>query len=290
MRIIQLSSQPNKEDWSKRFVDKKNFDVLYNEDVLIQKPDGSPLMCLLKNVITPEINSLSWNILKKYNPITENRGVASGIKSAPRRKQDGTMSKVHRVPRGWEVISGVIGYFERTIRMPYCHSCSWNAQNPKEFAQLMPLIKRVSDLFKQHVPERWEVQKSYIDKTSPEFVITDTVFTTVTVNKNFRTACHKDAGDLAEGFSCMSVIREGKYLGGELVLPNWRVAANVQMGDLILFDAHEFHGNTQIIPLTKKFSRCSLVYYYREKMVKCLPIDDEVFRAKNRKEGDPLWG
>lgn len=284
-----LAKRLNDQDWSKQFVDDSHYDVCYNEDVIARREDGSILMVLLKNVISREINGAAWSVLNKYNPKTENRSVASGIDAVPRKKTDGTMSSVTRVPKGWEVTSGVIGYFERTLRIPYAHACAWNEQNPDKFQRLLPLVERVNKLFKQHCPEKWRFQKSFVDKTPPEYLIGDSVFTTLTVNKNFRTSCHKDAGDLEGGISCMSVIRKGAYKGAILALPNYRIAADVQMGDLIMFDPHEFHGNTQIIPVTPDAVRCSIVFYYREMMQYCLPPALELKRVQNRKAGDPLF-
>ena len=36
--------------------------------------------------------------------------------------------------------------------------------------------------------------------THPNFRIEDTAFTTITINKDYRTAVHTDAGDYAAGF------------------------------------------------------------------------------------------
>lgn len=87
----------------------------------------------------------------------------------------------------------------------------------------------------------------------------------------------------------MIVIREGQWSGGHLVLPNWRIAVKLDNRDLIMFDAHEFHGNTQIVQLSKKATRCSLVCYYREKMYLCKGADEELQQAKNRKPGQPIF-
>lgn len=272
-----------------QFVDENSYDVLLEEETFVTKPDGSPLVVLLKNVVDLDTNSLAWSALKKLNPKTFNRSTAAGIESAPLKRADGSYSNSMVVPKGWDVISGTIGYFERTARFPYCHPCAWNQKNPEKMAALIPLVDRVSALYKQTLPEKWAFQKTFVDKTPKDYIIGDSIFTTLTINKNFRTSVHKDAGDLPGGFSCLSVIREGGYKGGNLVFPNYRIAANVQMGDLILFDPHEFHGNTQIVPTTPKAQRCSLVYYFREKMIHCMSPVEELQRVKNRKKGDKLY-
>jgi hypothetical protein len=289
VKFIKLSSQPLNKTWEKHFVDDTDYDVLYDEDVYVEKPNGQPLMCLLKGALDPAKISSAWSVLKKWNPVTENRSTASGIESEQRVKKDGTLSSTTRVPRGWEVISGIVGYFERTVRMPYCHECAWNLKHPEKFAKTLPLFQQVSQLFEQHVPNRFEIQKQFAEKTSKDFMIPGTVFTTVTLNKNFRTACHLDAGDLEAGFSAMSVLKEGILKGGNLVLPNWKTGVKLDHGDVIFFDAHEWHGNTQIVPISKGAVRCSMVHYYREKMLGCKSHEEELEIVKNRKPGDPLF-
>lgn len=282
-------SKVREESWAKRFVDEKNYNTLLTEDTFVRKPNGDPLLVLLKNVIPPEINALAWRGLKNYSAVGGMRATASGTYMTPRIRRDGTPSNYSEVPKGWKVNSGIIGAFERTTRYPFAHQCQWNNDNPDLYKMVVPLAKKVSEVFAKTVPDKFAMQKSFVEKTDPQWMIPETVFTTITVNKNFRTSCHLDAGDLPQGFSCMSVIRHGAYSGGILILPAWGLAADMQMGDLILFDPHEYHGNTQIIPLTKGAVRCSLVYYYRELMQYCGTPEQEIEQAKRRKMGDPIF-
>ena len=289
MKRINLSNQSLNKDWSMQFMDDSHYDTLIDESVEVYQPDGEPLMVLVKNALSKEKIALAWSVLKKYRAITENRSTASGIESQARVKKDGTVSNVHRVPKGWEVESGIIGYFERNPRMPYCHPCSWNDHNPEKFQKIFPLAQEISGKFSELVPKRYAVQQNYCNRTHSDFIIPGTVYTTITVNKNFRTACHLDAGDLAAGFSSMFIIKQGAIRGGNLVLPNWKIGVKLDHNDLIFFNAHEWHGNTQIVNLSKDSVRCSLVLYYREMMEFCMSMKDELDFAKNRKTGEPLY-
>ncbi len=289
MKFIQLSSQPNKENWSMRFVDETDYDQLFNEDVFVTRPDGTPLLVLLKNALSERAVGVAWSVLKGLKLKTDNRSTASGTPSVARKRKSGEVTNAMQVPAGWGVYSGVLGYFERTTRIPFCHACAWNLQNPEKFEKILPIVQETSRLFEKHLPDKFQAQKEIVDLTEQAYVIPGTVFTTLTVNKNFRTACHLDAGDLKDGFSCMSVIKEGAYEGGNLVLPNWRVAVKLENRDLILFDPHEFHGNTKITPLSKEYQRCSIVHYFREKMVHCKSPKEELEQVKNRKPGEHLF-
>lgn len=287
MRIINLSSRTNA-DWSGQFVSEEYYDEIINEDVTVFKPDGSILMVLRKQFLPMEALSQAWSVLKDYNVKTNNRGVAAGTGYVNWVKQDGTISKTNRTPPEGIVNSGIVGFFERSVRFPFCRSCAWNLHNPEKWAQIVPLVQKVSQAFEENVPQHYAAQKEIVKRTSPDFVIPGTVYTTLTINKNFRTACHKDAGDLPEGISGMLVIREGKYEGANLVFPDFRLAVKLDTADLIFFDPHEFHGNTKLVPMTENSTRCSIVFYYREGIQHCGSLQEELDRVKNRKPGDKL--
>jgi hypothetical protein len=108
-----------------------------------------------------------------------------------------------------------------------------------------------------------------------------TVFTTLTVNKSFRTACHYDAGDLDDGLSNLLVLGDGEYTGGYLVFPQYRIAVNVRPGDLLLVNNHEIiHGNTEIKLNHENAERISLVVYFREAMLELKSWDYEQLRKQ----------
>lgn len=187
-----------------------------------------------------------------------------------------------------EVESGIVGYYERTPRMPFCRACSWNLHHQDKWQTLFPMIKEVDSIFKQTDPQHYQIQKGFAEKAPKDFVIEGTMFSTLTVNRNFRTAYHRDAGNLAEGISCMTVFRQGHWVGANLVLPQYRVAFKLDHLDMIIFNPHELHGNTPLVKISKDAIRCSVVYYFREKIQDCLPAIEELDRVKNRKQGEQL--
>jgi hypothetical protein len=128
-----------------------------------------------------------------------------------------------------------------------------------------------------------------IEQTKSDWVVPGTAFTTITVNMNFRTAVHKDAGDLKQGFGVLSVLEAGDYSGCYLVFPQYRVAVDMRSADVLLCDVHEWHGNTPLVGKKGKYQRISVVLYYREKMFKCGTAEEELARVQARKRGDPLW-
>jgi hypothetical protein len=132
-----------------------------------------------------------------------------------------------------------------------------------------PFLQSLNRGFKQLLPKRWSAQRAAANKIDPAFLVPETVFTTITVNKTFRTACHRDAGDFSDGLSNLLVLsNNGNYSGGYLVFPEVRVAVNVRPGDLLLVNNHEIiHGNTPIVLKDDEAERISLVCYLREGML-----------------------
>mgnify|MGYP001301871381 CR=1 FL=1 len=139
-----------------------------------------------------------------------------------RRARDGKLSNRTRAN---PVNSGVIGYMDKAGAFPYCRTTAYNLKNPEKFEQALPFIRKVNDLFAELHPERYQKQHDMIKKTHPDFYIKDTAFTTVTVNRNFRTAIHKDVGDYEEGFGVMTAFTTNNFKGFNLVFPKYRVAA-----------------------------------------------------------------
>jgi hypothetical protein len=197
------------------------------------------------------------------------------------------------------VYSGVAGWYDRYPRIPYGRATSYTEKQPELFAKSYPFLQSLNRGYKELLPWRWGNQKAATDKMDPRFMVPETVFTTITVNKSFRTACHRDAGDLNEGLSNLLVLGDGEYTGGYLVFPEYRVAVNVRPGDLLLVNNHEIiHGNTEIKLNHEKAERISLVCYFREAMLDLKSWDYELLRKqyveerrmnKQHKLWKPLW-
>lgn len=171
------------------------------------------------------------------------------------------------------VFSGVGGSYDRYPRIPFCRVTSYTANNKEKFELALPFIETISDWFGKLLPHRWAAQKAEIVKIDPEYHIGKSVYSTVTINKNFRTACHRDAGDLDAGFGNLTALTNENgdgWSGGYLCFPEYRVAVDIRPGDVLLMDVHEIHGNTPIGPLNgEKPDRISLVCYFRENMLGC---------------------
>lgn len=179
------------------------------------------------------------------------------------------------------VYSGVAGWYDRYPRIPWGRATSYTEKNFNTFKECFPFMKSLNRGYKYLLPWRWSNQRAAADKIDSRFLVPDTVFTTITVNKSFRTAAHRDAGDFSDGLSNLLVVGSGDYTGGYLVFPELRVAVNVRPGDLLLVNNHEIiHGNTPIVLNNPDAERISLVCYFREKMLELKSYDYEAARRE----------
>jgi len=167
------------------------------------------------------------------------------------------------------VFSGIAGWFDRYPRIPYGRATAYTQNSYDKFKLSFPFLQTLDRGFAELLPTRHAAQREAADKIDPAFLVPETVFTTITVNKTFRTAAHRDAGDFSNGLSNLLVLsNNGNYTGGYLILPEVRIAVNVRPGDLLLVNNHEYiHGNTPIELQDEVAERISLVCYLREKML-----------------------
>jgi hypothetical protein len=268
-------------------------DIRLTGPTRVTAPDGRPLCVYLPGAVKEQMDG-AYPILTTIRGLTENRGYASG--TAEKFTQN-------NLQRAKPVMSSILGSFESSGFYKFCRLTSWTAAELEgRWPQLLPLLEDIADEFAFHVPDRYAAQKKAAGETAPEWLIPGTPFTTITVNNTFPTGVHKDAGDLDAGFSCLAVARRGNFTGGMLTFPEFRIAVDMQDGDLILMDAHQWHGNTRMtcecgremdgsveVLNGRELSdgpcpgcgaeRISVVCYYRTKMAACGTADEEQQKA-----------
>lgn len=119
----------------------------------------------------------------------------------------------------------------------------------------------VSNLYKAAAPVEWNTQNAAI----PDIVrVNDSPFSTLTINQRFRTARHTDAGDFDAGHGVLAVL-EGNFEGLHLGLSDFRVCFHMQPRDVLIFNTHHFHANTELERFGRDldWSRLTCVFYYR---------------------------
>jgi hypothetical protein len=261
-----------------------------------------------KNVIPHDKVKLGWESFYITAAASRNRGAAAGpiqVDSAYWKKRKPTMiqgwsakyyqdGKVSKMRVNNNVFSSILGYFEQTPFMGL--PCRLTAYTQKYFNYFMagiPYIEELNKCFKTLNPEEYKRQKKACDE-KPFYRIGNTAYSSVTVNRNFRTALHIDDGDFRKGYGNLSVIERGKYHGGYTIFPRYGAAFNLRTGDYLAMDVHEWHCNTEMYetkedkafnktldkiyhddPSTgtlggeKPFTRISFVCYLRDKIRNC---------------------
>lgn len=304
------------------YIDEKGMRILDEDcDVYGVQDDGSEKLIakLRKQVIDPELVKIGWEGYWITAAASRNRGAAAGpinvkgkywAKRKPteikgwsaRYMQDGKVSKM-RVNNN--VFSSVLGYFEETpfMKVP-CRLTSYTMRYFKNYKHGLPYIKAINECFKKLNPDEYSKQFAAAKK-QPLLHIEDTAFSSITINRNFRTALHQDDGDFKQGFGNLSVIERGKYHGGYTLFPQYGVGFNLRSGDYIAMDVHQMHCNTELYetPEDKKFNkdlkniykdseesgtlgsdkpftRISFVCYLREKIPHCKPSETRKYFKK----------
>ncbi len=279
------------------YFDNNHYDTIINSDCDCYYLDENNKKKLLfkfrKNVIPKNLCKIGIENLKKAAQKThDNRGAAAGkidLKKMPKYANNADQLigrnkfrvKAYRSRITGKIVtnslgniskSNIIGYYDKRDRnlgpnAPMCRTTAFTSQQVDKWKKTLPLIKCIDKQFKKLIPKNYKIQ--YKVANSTPFVIKDTAFSTVTINYNWRTALHKDSGDLKEGFGNLVVLEEGKYDGGYTGFPQFKVAIDARNGDFLAMDVHEWHCNTKMTPITKDYTRLSLVAYLREKMIKC---------------------
>lgn len=135
------------------------YHTLIDRDCDVTGPDGEFLLRFRKKVLRPDDCYTAWKNLRSAATQSENRGIAAGVfeeseirpnigkRSGVRyyqAKPDGTLSNTNRAKT---VNSGIIGFFDRNPRIPYCRQTAFNIQKGDQFDKALPMIQAISSHF-----------------------------------------------------------------------------------------------------------------------------------------------
>jgi hypothetical protein len=271
-----------------KIVTDNDYNVLLTRACMVRSPAGPLLALYLPGVLAHTIGK-AHDRLAQIRMRTDNRGNAGGSKRIRRGSRE----------RAINVLSNIVGYLDPAGPARYCRLTAFNASDAEGFDELVPLFQEIGGLFSDHVPDRYRAQLDECARTHPDWIIPGTPFTTITVNNSYATGVHKDVGDLDKGFSCLAVSTRGPVSGLRLVFPEYRVGVDMRHGDLLLMDAHQWHGNTRMrcqcgvpdVPAhmpgpcrTCHAERISVVCYFRTGMTACASRDTEDAKRTTARE------
>jgi len=312
--VSKLRGEWIDESYIKYPVINENTDVYY-------KDENNNLKILLKfrkSCIKNSLIKIGWDSYKDLAKPSRGRGASAGPIdpesvywkkrkltqtskwSTSYLKPDGGVSKM-KVNN--QVASNPIGFWssqKNFCELP-CRLTHFTRVNYEKYNQGLPFIQKIDEMFQKLIPDAHEKQLERAN-LKPHLKIPNTSFSTITINRNFRTALHQDAGDYKEGFGNLTVIERGKYHGGYTCFPQFGVAVNARSGDFLAMDVHQWHSNTHIyetkedkeyndkldwafkdnpevgtVGLDKKYTRLTFVCYLREKIIDCPDTIPEEF-------------
>jgi len=220
----------------------------------------------------------------------------------------GKLNGISKMKVNNQVASNPIGFYEQNknlgTNLP-CRLTHFTRTNYEKYNEGLPFLQKIDSLFNKLIPDAYSRQLERACE-KPHLRIPETCFSTVTINRNFRTAQHKDAGDFKEGFGNLTVIEQGRYHGGYTVFPQFGVGINLRNNDFVAMDVHQWHANTALYEteedieynktiesdfkdnpevgtagLYKKYTRVSFVCYLREKIANCPDTIDPRYLTKS---------
>jgi hypothetical protein len=243
----------------RQFPDPSHVDQTIDQDTMVIAPDGTTIAVFLKQVIEPDLYSRAYKKWRTVNELPDNRATAVGSLSLLRIRKNGTLGDRNAVPKHVLKIlkkqgvgHGMLGYWSPAPDEP-SDKTRLTKKHPKMLYRNRTLIQLVDKFYQQHRPNVYALQRAEVEK-APRFRLWDTVFSTIYLAKNFRTAYHTDSGNLLGVMTALMAM--GNFTGGDLVLPRWRIAFALKPGDLLFFDPQQLHGN---LPFEGK--RLSAAYF-----------------------------
>ena len=181
--------------------------------------------------------------------------------------------------------SSVFGALPRVaLRNDFCRFSNKTSEEKLNTNKLFTFQSTLCDIYKKYLPEMYDYDLRNARATvHDDYRLVDTPYTTANINVNHAIKYHKDSGNIKDSFSNVLILKE-HCTGGELVLPDYRIALEQSDGALCIFSGQkEIHGVMPIKPHKKDFYRASIVYYTMAQLEHCYPYKQEVSRLNIKK-------
>lgn len=181
--------------------------------------------------------------------------------------------------------SSVFGALPRIpLRNDFCRFSNKTIEEKQNFNKLFTFQDTLCEIYKKYLPELYEYDlnkaKELVDE---DYRLVDTPYTTANINVNHAIKYHTDSGNIKGSYSNVLILKE-YCTGGELVLPDYRIALEQSDGALCIFRGQEeIHGVMPLKPYKENFYRASIVYYTLAQLQHCYPYKEEVTRLNIKK-------
>lgn len=213
-------------------------------------PDRPAVLACRRQVLDQEEVETLRGLLGSAATTTPHRGPAAGpirklwrgyrlVNAYSMDRKRGTRNVVNQ-----KVNSGTVGYNKDGS------PTAWTRRNPDALRKAGPLLQKCGDAYRRTLPFAWDQQAAV---GGPR--IGATPFRMLFVNRNFRTAVHRDKNVGRSAMGVMLVVGTCAG-GGRIQFPEVSVEVDVQPGDLLMFEPGMWHCNTAI---TQGSDRVSII-------------------------------
>jgi hypothetical protein len=187
---------------------------------------------------------------------------------------------------GLATTSRIFGYNPRNaIRKDFCSVSSLANEDQTQHEKILAGGAIAAKYYALHNKELYDnhlvtTQKKVVS----DFQYPDLPFTSGIINDNNPLSYHFDSGNYNEVWSAMIVLKKD-IKGGYLSMPEYDIMCEVKDKSIFFFDGQNIlHGVTPITKLKADSRRFSIVYYSLKNMWNCLPLREEIARARNRRQ------
>ena len=192
---------------------------------------------------------------------------------------------------GLKTHSRVIGFEPRKAlrKKDYCGAVSLRKDDRKRHDIIMSAGAIASKQYQLHNPTLYEKHRAITDKeVDADYHISGMPYTSGIINRNNALMYHFDNGNFRNVWSGMFMFKNG-VAEGYLSMPEYNIGFNLADKSLIMFDGQGIlHGVTPITKLNEGATRHTIVYYSLQQMWSCLPLNDEILRARKRRDETEL--
>jgi len=181
--------------------------------------------------------------------------------------------------------SSVFGALPRVaLRNDFCRFSNQTSDEKRNTNKLFTFQQTLCDIYEKYLPELYAKDLQVARETiNDDYRLIDSPYTTANINVNHAIKYHRDSGNIKGSYSNVLILKE-HCTGGELVLPEYRIALEQSDGALCIFSGQkEIHGVMPITPHKENFYRASIVYYTLAQLSHCYPYKQEVARLNKMK-------
>jgi hypothetical protein len=191
-----------------------------------------------------------------------------GVPLMNRERSDGSFGYFRDVPESIRVPgeSNYLGWYDKDLAENSCRPTGWSLARADILEVSRDFERNVHRVYHEELPHHWREQYDFMRAVSPDFKYLNSVYSTMTINRDARFPYHYDMGDFAGGLGNLVILEGGDDEAGVIVMPEIRCAFLVRPGDVLFMDVHQLHGN---LPLTPGVPRLTAVLYARQNINKC---------------------